>query len=124
MTLQIFVGFLALAVAVLIVWLIRHERLPVKRSLWWLAVAVVIGIFGFFPQMIDQTAKLVGISYPPALLFTLAILTLLIKLLLEDMEVSTQQRRILRLAQKTAMLEEAIRELREQLRKQRGSDEP
>lgn len=120
MTLQIFVSLLALAVVVLILWLIRHERMPIKRSLWWLAVAVVIGIFGLFPQLLDQSARLVGISYPPALLFTLAILTLLIKLLIEDMEVSAQQHRILRLAQKTAVLEERIRELQEQLDNQQG----
>ena len=120
MTLQIFVSLLALAVVILILWLIRHERMPIKRSLWWLAVAVVIGIFGLFPQLLDQSARLVGISYPPALLFTLAILTLLIKLLLEDMEVSAQQRRILRLAQKTAVLEDRVRELQEQLDDQQG----
>lgn len=120
MTLQIFVGLLALGVVILILWLIRHERMPVNRSLWWLAVAVVIGIFGLFPQLLDQSARLVGISYPPALLFTLAILTLLIKLLLEDMEVSAQQRRILRLAQKTAVLEDRVRELQEQLDDQQG----
>ena len=124
MTLQIFVGLLALGVVILILWLIRHERMPIKRSLWWLAVAVAIGIFGLFPQLVDQSAQLVGISYPPALLFTLAILTLLIKLLLEDMEVSAQQRRILRLAQKTAVLEDRIQELQEQLEKQRGPESP
>jgi hypothetical protein len=124
MTLQIFLGLLALAVVILILWLIRHERLPINRSLWWLVVAIVIGVFGFFPQLLDQSARLVGISYPPALLFTLAILTLLIKLLLEDMEVSVQQRRILRLAQKTAVLEDQIRELQEQLENQRGPENP
>lgn len=115
MTFQIFVGLLALAVVIMILWLIRHERLPINRSLWWIAVALVIGVFGLFPQLVDQLAQLVGVNYPPALLFTLAILTLLIKLLLEDMEVAAQQRRILRLAQKTAILEEKIRELKEKL---------
>lgn len=119
MNFQIFNGLLALAVVVLIFWLIRHERLPVRRSLWWLAIAIAIGAFGLFPQLLDQTASLVGIAYPPALLFTVAILTLLIKLLLEDMEVSAQQRRILRLAQKTAILEDAVRELQEKLKEQR-----
>ena len=116
MSLQIFIGLLALAVVILIFWLIRHERLPIRRSLWWLAIAIAIGVFGLFPQLLDQTARLVGIAYPPALLFTIAILVLLIKLLLEDMEVSAQQRRILRLAQKTAILEEAVRELQEKLK--------
>ena len=60
----------------------------------------------------DWTAGLVGVSYPPSLLFMLAILALLIKVLLEDLEVSTNRRRLLRLAQKTAILEQEVRELR------------
>jgi len=124
MSLQIFIGLLALAVVILIFWLIRHERLPIRRSLWWLAIAIAIGIFGLFPRLLDQTAGLVGIAYPPALLFTVAILTLLIKLLLEDMEVAAQRRRILRLAQKTAILEQAVHDLQKKLKDQTGPGDP
>ena len=48
----------------------------------------------------------------------LAILTLLIKVLLEDLELTTNRRRLLRLAQKTAILEEQVRQLRERMEKQ------
>lgn len=112
---QLFAEFLALAVIVLIVWLIRRDRLPVNHAIWWLTVATIIALLGFFPNLIDVVAGAVGISYPPSLLFILAILTLLIKVLLEDLEVSTNRRRLLRLAQKTSILEEEIRELRQRL---------
>ena len=112
---QLFAEILALAVIVLIVWLIRRDRLPISHAIWWLAVAAIIAVFGFFPHLLDTLARNVGISYPPSLLFILAILTLLIKVLLEDLEVSTNRRRLLRLAQKTAMLEEEVRRMREQI---------
>ncbi len=118
-TMQLFAEILALAVIVLIVWLVRRDRLPIGHAIWWLAVAVTIAVFGFFPGLIDALASIVGISYSPSLLFMLAILTLLIKVLLEDLEVTTNRRRLLRLAQKTAILEEEVRRMREQMDEQR-----
>ena len=112
---QLFAEILALSVIVLIIWLIRRDRLPISHAIWWLSVAAIIAVLGFFPGLIDTVAGVVGIRYPPSLLFILAILTLLIKVLLEDLEVSTNRRRLLRLAQKTAILEEEIRQLRQRL---------
>lgn len=112
---QLFAELLALAVIVLIVWLIRRDRLPVTHAIWWLSVATIVALLGFFPGLIDLVARAVGISYPPSLLFVLAILTLLIKVLIEDLEVSTNRRRLLRLAQKTSILEEEISRLRHRL---------
>ena len=112
---HLFAEVLSLAGIVLIVWLIRRDRLPISHAIWWLTVAVIIAILGFFPNLLDLLARAVGISYPPSLLFILAIITLLIKVLLEDLEVSTNRRRLLRLAQKTSILEEEIRQLRERL---------
>ena len=112
---QMFAGVLAAAMVVLILWMIRRDRLPVSHSLWWLTVSVMIALFGLMPGLLDSMARMVGISYPPSLLFVLAILTLLIKVLLEDLELTTNRRRLLRLAQKTAILEEEVRALRERL---------
>lgn len=112
---RIFAATLAVAMVALIVWLIRRDRLPVTQSLWWLSVSALIAVFGLLPDLLDRIARLVGISYSPSLLFTLAILTLLIKVLLEDLEVSTNRRRLLRLAQKTAILEQEVRDLKDRL---------
>ena len=112
---QLFAEIVSLTVIVLIVWLIRRDRLPISHAIWWLMVVAIIGIFGFFPNLLDTLARLVGISYPPSLLFTLAILTLLIKVLLEDLEVSINRRRLLRLAQKTAILEQEVRTMRQRM---------
>lgn len=118
-TLQLFAEAVSLAVIVLIVWLIRRDRLPISHAIWWLTVVAIIAVLGFFPNLLDTVARLVGISYSPSLLFTLAILTLLIKVLLEDLEVSTNRRRLLRLAQKTAILEQEVRTMRESIEETR-----
>jgi hypothetical protein len=120
MTLSLFAEILAVAMVVLILWLIRRDRLPISHSIWWLTVSALIGVLGLFPGLLDRVASWVGVAYPPSLLFILAILTLLIKVLLEDLEVSTNRRRLLRLAQKTAMLEEEIRTLRRDIDERRS----
>lgn len=116
--LQVFAGGLGVAMFVLIIWMIRRDRLPVSHSLWWLTVSVLIALFGLMPGLLDTLARMVGIAYAPSLLFVLAILTLLFKVLLEDMELTTNRRRLLRLAQKTAILEAEMRRLKEQVGKQ------
>lgn len=113
-----FAGLLAVVMVVLILWMIRRDRLPVSHSLWWLTVSALIALFGLMPSLLDTLAEMVGIAYAPSLLFVLAILTLLIKVLLEDLELTTNRRRLLRLAQKTAILEEEVRQLRARIEKQ------
>lgn len=113
MTLSMFSALLAGLVVVAIFWLLRRDRLPVMHSVWWLCVAGLIALLGFFPRLIDVAAGWVGVAYSPSLLFIVAILVLLLKVLLEDVDVSHDRRRLLRLSQKVAMLEEKIEQLQE-----------
>ena len=107
-----FSASLAAVVVLAIFWLLRRDRLPVMHSLWWLSVAGLIAALGLFPRLIDRAAEWVGVAYPPSLLFIVAILVILIKVLLEDIDVSHDRRRLLRLAQKVAILEEALERLK------------
>ena len=115
MTLSVFSGILAVLVVGAIFWLLRRDRLPVMHSLWWLCVAGLVGLLGLQPRLIDIAAGWVGVAYSPSLLFIVAILVILLKVLLEDVDVSHDRRRLLRLAQKVAMLEEQLERLQEQV---------
>jgi len=119
-SLQIFAALMAAAMVGLILWLIRRDRLPISHSLWWLTVAVLIAVLGLFPGLLDRLAGSVGIAYPPSLLFVAAILTLFIKVLIEDLEVSNNRRRSLRLAQKVAILEQELDRLKQRVEEDRG----
>lgn len=114
---MISLGLFSVVVAVLMVlvifWLLRRDRFPIMHSVWWLSVALLVLLLGFFPQLIDHAASWVGITYPPSLLFIVAILVLLIKALLEDVDVSHDRRRILDLVQKVGMLEEQVNQLKQ-----------
>lgn len=112
MSLNGFSAVLAALVLAAIFWLLRRDRLPVMHALWWLVVAALIAVLGLFPRLIDQAAALVGVAYPPSLLFVVAILVLLVKLLLEDVDVSRDRQRLLRLGQQVAMLQEELERLK------------
>ncbi|MFH1081411.1 MAG: DUF2304 domain-containing protein [Pseudomonadota bacterium] len=103
-------AIIGLMIAVVIFFLIRRDILHVKRSLWWIGIAVLIVVMGFFPLSIAQFGVLLGVNYPPVLILTVGMGFILIKILSMDMERSKQERMLRRLNQKIAMLEDLQRE--------------
>src|SRR4030043_2118958 len=98
-------AIIGLMIAAVIFFLIRRDILHVKRSLWWIGIAVLIVVMGFFPLQIAQFGVLLGVNYPPILFLTVGIGFVLIKILSMDMERSRQERMLRRLNQKIAMLQ-------------------
>ena len=73
-----------------------------------------MALLGLAPGVFDQLASRVGVAYPPALAFTLAIAVVAIKLLIDDIERSRLKMRQTRLIQRVALLENELRRLKEQ----------
>jgi hypothetical protein len=91
-----------------IVVLIRRDHLHIRYSIWWLCVAVVVAVFGVFPAINDYFAGLLGIAYPPILPVISAVLLLLLRLFLSDIESSRRAVELTRLVQKLAILERRL----------------
>lgn len=98
-------AIIGLMIALVILFLIRKDILHVKRSLWWIFIALLIVIMGFFPLPIAQLGLLLGVNYPPILILTVGMGFVLIKILSMDLERSRHERVLRRLTQKIAMLE-------------------
>jgi hypothetical protein len=98
-------AIIGLVLAIVILFLIRRDILHVKRSLWWIGIAILIIVMGFFPLPVAQVGALLGVNYPPVLILTVGMGIFLIKILLMDLERSRQERLLRRLTQKIAMLE-------------------
>ncbi|MBI5937526.1 MAG: DUF2304 domain-containing protein [Betaproteobacteria bacterium] len=96
---------LTLAVAILV--LIRRDHLYIRQALWWVAVAAVALAVGVFPAGMDYVGRALGILYPPMLAAVIAIVAMLIKILLQDVAITRQERQIRRLAQELAMRAES-----------------
>ena len=104
-------GSIGIVIAVLIIGLIRKDRLHVHHGLGWMLVAIIFALLGVFPGIIDKLAQSLGIGYPPILAMTLGIAALTIKVLMMDIERSRLEMRNQRLIQRVAMLEADLKKL-------------
>jgi hypothetical protein len=107
----IITGTIGIATAVAIMILIRRDHLHVRYGLWWMAAAITFSLLGLFPALFDNTAKYIGIAYPPVLALTLGIVILVLKILVMDIERSRNAIKLQRLIQRIALLESDLREM-------------
>ena len=111
---------IGIVIALFIFFLIRRDILHVKRSLWWIGIAVLIVIMGFFPYQTAQLGALLGVNYPPILIMTVGMGFILIKILSMDLERSRQERMLRRLIQKIAILESSQKDSKDNEIKERS----
>jgi hypothetical protein len=104
-TYQITSMAIGIAIAAVILFLVRRDHLHGPYAIWWIGAATMVGILGFFPSLFDYLAVYLGVRYPPILAIVLGLGLLLVKMLTMDLERSRQERLVRRLAQRLAMLE-------------------
>ncbi|MDQ1334804.1 MAG: hypothetical protein QG552_1754 [Thermodesulfobacteriota bacterium] len=92
--------------------LVRRGKLQEKFALTWFAIGIIVVILGLFPVIIDKIAWLTGITYPPALLFAIAVGVLLIQNLYLFIFTSQNEVRIKELLQQVAVLNKLVEDLR------------
>lgn len=103
-------AFLGLGLALLILVLMRRDHLQARHGVFWVSVAVIAGVLGAWPTLIDRLAVAVGISYSPALLLLLASIVLLVKALAADIQLTRIERQVRRLNQRLALVESSVDE--------------
>jgi len=96
---------IGLLIALLIFLLVRRDRVHIRHTFWWAAMASAAIVLGAFPRIIDWVAIRLGVNYPPVLLFTVAFGLALIKILYMDIERADLERKVRRLTQRLAILE-------------------
>lgn len=101
--LTVLVAGIGLAGAIL--YLVRRDHLYIRQGLFWIVAALATLAFAIWPYLIDSLGALLGIAYPPTLLFLGAILVLVVKALFADISVTKLRRDLRRLNQRIALLE-------------------
>lgn len=96
---------LGIGLAVAILYLIRRDHLYIRQGLFWIVAAAASLGFAVWPYLIDTLGSLLGIAYPPTLLFLGAILVLVVKALFADISITQLRRDLRRLNQRIALLE-------------------
>jgi len=70
-----------------------------------MAVALVSVVLGVWPNLVDRIGQVTGVAYPPALLFLLAIMMLIIRAVIADIAFTRLRREVRILNQKIALME-------------------
>ncbi|KAA9133367.1 DUF2304 domain-containing protein [Marinihelvus fidelis] len=109
-------GAIGLAAAISIILLIRRDHLHVRFGIWWITVAAVFVVLGFYPGAVDRLASFLGIASGPVLALTIGLTVFVIKILTIDIASSRNETRIVRLVQRVAMLESEIDRLKRESR--------
>ncbi|MCC6904317.1 MAG: DUF2304 domain-containing protein [Anaerolineae bacterium] len=103
--------------------MVRRQRLREDYSLLWLATFGVLIVLALSREMLDTIADLIGIRYPPTALFVIATGLTLLVLLQFSAVITRLSRQNKQAAQRLALLDLQVRQLEEQLR-QISSTEP
>lgn len=94
--------------------LIKNRKLLLKYSLLWLFSGLAMLVLAVFPGLLDRFARLLGIYSSVNALFAVLIFCGLVVMISFTVIISRDNQQIVRLAQKTALLEKRIRELEKQ----------
>ncbi|MFQ5465915.1 MAG: DUF2304 domain-containing protein [Thermodesulfobacteriota bacterium] len=114
---QIFSILGALVLFSVVIDFIRRGLLKEKYSVLWIAAAVLLIILSVKRQLLDYIAGLLGVAYPPSLLFLVAFLFVLLILLHFSVVISIFHEKNKALTQELTLLRHDLRETRSRLDK-------
>lgn len=86
-----------------IIFLLVKRRINERHSLFWLTGGFIILVLSIAPGTLGTLADIVGVDYPPALLFLFATIAILAIALYQSIQISKLQERLTELTQLTAI---------------------
>jgi hypothetical protein len=107
--LTVFGVVIAVVLLVLVLELVRSRRLQERYAILWLLTGLVLLVLSIWAGAIQALSDLVGIAYPPALLFAVSLVFVVIVLLHYSTVISRLAQQNVALAQSIALLEERLR---------------
>ncbi len=96
-----------------IIELIRRNYLKERYSLIWLAASIVLMVFSVWRNLLHLIARILGVYYPPSVLFLLALGFLIVLLLHFSSIISSLSDKNRRLAQEIGILKLRLSALEE-----------
>lgn len=101
----------SLVFTVFVLELIRRKKLKEAYALIWLIMGIFFIILASWIQGLVFVSKLIGIVYPPATLFLVLLLTVILILIQFSVIISKQTDKIKNLTQEMALLKERLSRL-------------
>lgn len=96
---NLFFIIISLLIIIYIIVSIRKGKLSPANSFVWLIFCIIMLILSIWPKSIDWLAGLLGISYPPALFLTIAVVILFIMNFIQSKKIEDLQKKVVDLCQ-------------------------
>ena len=109
---QLFVALLGLAMLALVLNLVRRKQLREQYSLLWILASIVLTLCAVFIRAVDRLAHAIGIYYPPAFLFLVAIVIVMVLQFHFSTVISNLREQNKSLTQDLGILSAEVRDLR------------
>lgn len=107
---QITSGLIGLFFAFAVLHLLRRDHIKISHALFWMAFAAGGLVFGFFPQLSDYFAHLLGVSYGPMLIVVVALVALVLRSIIADIQATKIERDMRVLSQRVGICESSCRD--------------
>lgn len=101
---NIFFIIFSLLIIVYIFYSIRKNKLDIPNSFIWIVFCVILLILSIWPTSLDWLANILGISYPPALFLTIAVVILFIMIFVQSKKIEDLHKKVIDLGQELSIL--------------------
>jgi len=120
---RIFVILLGVAVALFVINQVRTRKIKEQYALLWILTAILLVLVPIFVDVVDAISYALGILYPPAFIFLIALVCILLILFQFSMSISRFSEQIKVLVQEIALLTKRVEELEGRDRDEDGKRE-
>ena len=118
---QWFVALIGVAILLFVLNLVRRKSVREEYSLLWVFSALMLIVCAVFIQGVEKVSHAIGIYYPPAFLFLVAIALMMALQLHFSTVISSLRGQNKTLVQDVAILAHRVRELEEERARERGA---
>lgn len=87
-----------------ILYSIRKNKLDIASSFIWIVFCIILLILSIWPKSLDWLATLLGITYPPALFLSIAVVILFIMLFIQSKKIEDFHKKVVDLGQELSIL--------------------
>ncbi len=107
----------SLLLFLLIMYLIRSQRLKEEYSLLWIFFSLIFILFSFWRSGLDYISELIGVAYPPAALFMILLMAIFLILIEFSIIISKLADKNKSLAQEIGLLKQRLKKIEERKEK-------
>lgn len=104
-TLRVLLCVISVLTTMFMLYRIRHAKVQIEDTLFWLVFSLILIFFGAFPGVVDWATSLVGIYSPVNFIFLSIIFILIVKLFLITIKVSQLENKLTQMTQNIALNE-------------------